>query len=184
MVSLSRGDGEGERRRHGKQTKKEKIAEAAGYSLTQNICSRARLGPRPDLRSLRRRVLSRRLHRGLGSDSGRCWECPHRWTALRQAHHGEDVALVVSRWTEPACTSCQLVSHRDHYFLSSPLVYVGVFAATLSSALASIVGAPRILQSVAADEVFPWPILTFFGEGEGPENEPRRAYILTYVIAQ
>jgi solute carrier family 12 sodium/potassium/chloride transporter 2 len=33
--------------------------------------------------------------------------------------------------------------------LWAPLVYVGVFAATLSSALASIVGAPRILQSLA-----------------------------------
>ena len=55
-----------------------------------------------------------------------------------------------------------------------PLVYAGVFAATLSSALASIVGAPRILQSVASDKIFPWPLLNFFAKGSGPGNEPLR----------
>mmetsp|Transcript_7710 Transcript_7710/g.15299 ORF Transcript_7710/g.15299 Transcript_7710/m.15299 type:complete len:1094 (+) Transcript_7710:590-3871(+) len=64
----------------------------------------------------------------------------------------------------------------------SPLLYVGVFAATLSSALASLVGAPRILQSVAADELFPWPWLNYFGKGRGVANEPVRAYLLTFAI--
>ena len=59
----------------------------------------------------------------------------------------------------------------------------GVFAATLSSALASMVGAPRILQSVAADNIFPWRALAFFGEGRGVQNEPVRAYFLTFVLA-
>merc|ERR1711871_1556023 len=68
--------------------------------------------------------------------------------------------------------------------LWSPMVYIGIFVATLSSALASIVGAPRILQSVAADNIFPWPALNFFGEGRGIENEPVRAYFLTFAIAQ
>ncbi len=63
-----------------------------------------------------------------------------------------------------------------------PLVYAGVFAATLSSALASIVGAPRILQSVAADEIFPWPVLTYFAKGSGPGNEPLRGYVLSFVV--
>ena len=66
--------------------------------------------------------------------------------------------------------------------LWAPLVYVGVFAATLSSALASIVGAPRILQSLAGDKIFPWPVLEFFSKGEGPGNEPLRGYILTYFL--
>lgn len=63
-----------------------------------------------------------------------------------------------------------------------PLLYVGVFAATLSSALASLVGAPRILQSVANDRLFPWPWFNYFAAGRGADNEPVRAYVLTFVI--
>lgn len=66
--------------------------------------------------------------------------------------------------------------------LWSPLVYVGVVAATLSSALASLVGAPRILQSVARDELFPLQAVTYFGKGHGPGDEPVRAYFLTFFI--
>ena len=36
-----------------------------------------------------------------------------------------------------------------------PLIDAGVIAATLSSAMASFLGAPRILQSLAVDQVFP-----------------------------
>ena len=38
---------------------------------------------------------------------------------------------------------------------SGPLIYVGCFAATLSSAIASLVGAPRVFQAVAKDKLFP-----------------------------
>ncbi len=62
-----------------------------------------------------------------------------------------------------------------------PLVDAGVFAATLSSALASFMGAPRILQSLAADGVF--PLLRRFGAGSGRDNNPRRAVLLTAVVA-
>jgi len=64
----------------------------------------------------------------------------------------------------------------------SPIFYVGVFAATLSSALASLVGAPRILQSVASDKVFPCAWFNYFGAGRGTNNEPVRAYVLTFLI--
>ena len=67
--------------------------------------------------------------------------------------------------------------------LWEPLVYIGVFAATLSSALASIVGAPRILQAVAKDEIFDFQAINFFAQGVGKEGEPRRGYFLTWVIA-
>ncbi|MEM1071030.1 MAG: amino acid permease [Planctomycetota bacterium] len=62
------------------------------------------------------------------------------------------------------------------------LITAGVFAATLSSALGSMMGAPRILQAFARDEVF--KSLRFFSVGSGLSNEPRRACVLTFGIAQ
>jgi amino acid transporter len=61
------------------------------------------------------------------------------------------------------------------------LVTAGVIAATLSSALASFLGAPRILQSLASDRVF--PILDVFAKGHGPTNNPRRGILLSLGIA-
>jgi len=36
-----------------------------------------------------------------------------------------------------------------------PLIYAGCFAATLSSAIASLVGAPRVFQAVCKDKIYP-----------------------------
>ncbi|WP_436715177.1 amino acid permease [Roseiconus lacunae] len=60
------------------------------------------------------------------------------------------------------------------------LITLGVFAATLSSALGSMMGAPRILQSLAKDRVF--HSLTPFGESR--DGEPRKAILATALIAQ
>ena len=65
---------------------------------------------------------------------------------------------------------------------SPALVYAGVICATLSSALGSMMGAPRILQAFARDNVF--RRLRWFGQGSGPSGEPRRAVVLTFLIAQ
>lgn len=62
------------------------------------------------------------------------------------------------------------------------LITAGVFAATLSSALGSMMGAPRILQAFARDNVFRW--LLPFAAGSGRNQEPRRATVLAFVIAQ
>ena len=62
------------------------------------------------------------------------------------------------------------------------LIIAGVFAATLSSALGSMMGAPRILQAFARDDIFSF--LKFFGTGSGRASEPRRATVFTFVIAQ
>ena len=56
-----------------------------------------------------------------------------------------------------------------------------MLAATLSSALASFLGAPRILQALANDRLFGW--LTPLGAGSGPTGNPRRAVVLTGAIA-
>lgn len=61
------------------------------------------------------------------------------------------------------------------------LIIAGVFAATLSSAMASFLGAPRILQSLASDKIF--PLLTPFAKGVGTSNNPRRGILLTAAIA-
>jgi len=60
------------------------------------------------------------------------------------------------------------------------LVIAGIWGATLSSALGSILGAPRILQATAVDKITP----KFFGIGFGETNEPRNALLLTFIIAE
>ncbi|MFO8111361.1 MAG: amino acid permease [Desulfosalsimonadaceae bacterium] len=65
--------------------------------------------------------------------------------------------------------------------LVDSLVLAGVIAATLSSAMASFMGAPRILQSLSADRIFPF--LLPFAKGVGPTSNPRRGVFLSGVIA-
>ncbi|RJP92447.1 MAG: hypothetical protein C4518_07290 [Desulfobacteraceae bacterium] len=64
--------------------------------------------------------------------------------------------------------------------LYPPLVIAGIWAATISSAIGSILGAPRILQATAVDNITP----KFFAKGHGKENEPRNALLLTFLIAE
>ncbi len=70
---------------------------------------------------------------------------------------------------------------KDRAF-SGALIYAGVIAATLSSALGSMMGAPRILQAFARDNIF--RSLKGFGRGSGPSGDPRRAIALTFLISQ
>ncbi len=65
--------------------------------------------------------------------------------------------------------------------ITPAVIDVGVIAATLSSAIASILGAPRTLQRLAADRLV--PKLNFFAVGHGPSANPRRAATLSAVIA-
>ena len=62
-----------------------------------------------------------------------------------------------------------------------PLIYAGCFAATLSSAISSLEGAPRVLQALAKDDIFPY--LEPFGVGHGKNNDPFRAYIAVFGIS-
>lgn len=59
------------------------------------------------------------------------------------------------------------------------LILAGVFAATLSSALGSILAAPRTMQALAADRVLPG----WCGHQLGSPTEPRMAVLLTTAIA-
>ena len=62
-----------------------------------------------------------------------------------------------------------------------PVIYAGCFAATLSSALASIVSAPKVFQALCQDKLYPY--IDFFAKGYGQNNEPYRGYVLTFIIA-
>jgi amino acid transporter len=65
-----------------------------------------------------------------------------------------------------------------------PVIPIGLAAATLSSAIGSIVVAPRTLQALGSDEVVPAPAVNrFLAAGEGATNEPRNATIVTSVVA-
>lgn len=58
---------------------------------------------------------------------------------------------------------------------------VGVLAATISSALASTLGSPRVLQRLGEDRLLPG--LDRFAVGAGPSNNPRRALGISLLIA-
>lgn len=62
-----------------------------------------------------------------------------------------------------------------------PIIYAGCFAATLSSALASLVSAPKVFQALCKDKLYPG--IQWFARGYGKNNEPIRGYVLTFVIA-
>lgn len=59
-------------------------------------------------------------------------------------------------------------------------VIAGVYAATLSSAIGSMMGAPRILQALARDRIF--PILSPFAQGTAQGDEPRNGLWLTFAL--
>uniref|UniRef100_A0A4W6CA70 Solute carrier family 12 member 1 n=1 Tax=Lates calcarifer TaxID=8187 RepID=A0A4W6CA70_LATCA len=62
-----------------------------------------------------------------------------------------------------------------------PLIIAGTFSATLSSALASLVSAPKVFQALCKDNIY--KALYFFAKGHGKNNEPIRGYILTFIIS-
>ncbi len=68
--------------------------------------------------------------------------------------------------------------------LWSPIIYIGLGAAALSSALGSIMVAPRTLQMLARDNVLPIPKLNnLMGKGVGETQEPIYATCVSGIIA-
>jgi len=62
-----------------------------------------------------------------------------------------------------------------------PIIYAGCFAATLSSALACLVSAPKIFQALCVDKLYPG--IAIFGKGFRKNNDPFFAYIVAFLIA-
>ncbi|KAM9227898.1 solute carrier family 12 member 3 [Leptosomus discolor] len=92
-------------------------------------------------------------------------------------------------WNFTACAqqqSCQYGLSNYYQSMSmvsgfGPLITAGIFGATLSSALACLVSAPKVFQCLCRDQLY--PLIGFFGKGYGKNSEPIRGYMLTYVIA-
>ncbi|MFT5886538.1 MAG: solute carrier family 12 sodium/potassium/chloride transporter 2 [Arcticibacterium sp.] len=68
--------------------------------------------------------------------------------------------------------------------LWGPIIPIGLAAATISSALGSFMVAPRTLQAIGLDNVFPNKFINkWVSQGTPEKNEPRNATILTSGIA-
>lgn len=59
------------------------------------------------------------------------------------------------------------------------LIFIGVCAATLSSAMGALLGAPRTLQALARDRVLP----KWIGRGFGKTNDPHPATAMSFLVA-
>lgn len=67
------------------------------------------------------------------------------------------------------------VASATHY-----LILAGIFSATLSSALASMVSAPKVFQAVCKDKIYPG--LEYFAKEVGPNKDPRRAIMIAFLL--
>ncbi len=64
------------------------------------------------------------------------------------------------------------------------LIPVGLAAATISSALGSLMVAPRTLQAIARDSIFPnTKVNTWLAKGRGKNDEPFNSSVITIAIA-
>lgn len=92
------------------------------------------------------------------------------------------IYLIATFWFATQATPAELIS--DNMIMQQIarwpfLIPMGVWAATLSSALGSILAAPRTLQALSFDRVVP----RFFGSQLGSPTEPRVAVLITTAIA-
>ncbi|MEM9328738.1 MAG: amino acid permease, partial [Bacteroidota bacterium] len=65
-----------------------------------------------------------------------------------------------------------------------PIIPIGLACATISSAMGSILVAPRTLQALAGDRIFPSKYLNhMLARGTKGKNEPRLATVVTVILA-
>jgi amino acid transporter len=68
--------------------------------------------------------------------------------------------------------------------LWGPIIPIGLACATASSALGSALVAPRTLQALSADGIFPSQVLnSWLGSGRGKLREPVNASIVVFILA-
>ncbi len=86
-------------------------------------------------------------------------------------------------WLSYNATSEQLIENKRivwHIARFEPLIYAGVWGATLSSAVGSLLTAPRTAQALAMDGLAP----RLLARGSGPHSEPRYAMAATFLLAE
>ena len=88
--------------------------------------------------------------------------------------------LLVARADAATLVSDDLVMRRIAVW--GDAILLGVWGATLSSAVGSILGAPRVLQALARDGILP-PGMRWLGRGSGADDAPRLGTAFTLVIA-
>ncbi len=88
--------------------------------------------------------------------------------------------VLASRATPEQLIQDPLIMRRIAFW--GDAILLGVWGATLSSALGSMLGAPRVLQALAKDGVLPHAF-RILGQGNGPDDEPRIGTAVTFVIA-
>ena len=86
-------------------------------------------------------------------------------------------------WSAPLEALATDELYMENIALWGPIIPVGLAAAAMSSALGSIMVAPRTLQAIAADGIFPEGMSAWLKKGRGAEQEPVRASLATCVIA-
>lgn len=107
------------------------------------------------------------------------------WVVVRDAT-GNIAELVDNEFLDCKGRFCPYGLHNGFQIMElvslfGPLIYAGCFAATLSSALASLVSAPKVFQALCNDKLYPY--IEYFGKGYGKNNEPVRGYVLTFFIS-
>ncbi len=88
--------------------------------------------------------------------------------------------LLVNRATPEELIADPMIMRRISFW--GDAVIMGVWGATLSSAVGSILGAPRVPQALARDGVLP-PMMRFLGQGSGADDEPRIGTAFTFALA-
>lgn len=93
------------------------------------------------------------------------------------------IAIAIFLWSvvpNPGALKSSLIMQKVASF--EPFIIVGVLGATISSALGSMLGAPRTLQALARDGILS-KHLRFLANESGKSDEPRNATYFTGVIA-
>ncbi|WP_346290394.1 amino acid permease [Sphaerothrix gracilis] len=91
------------------------------------------------------------------------------------------IPFLLNWWADPATLIAEPLVMRRMAFWGDAIL-LGVWGATLSSAIGSILGAPRVLQALARDGILPKK-LRWLGNGSGPSDEPRLGTLFTLGIA-
>lgn len=85
-------------------------------------------------------------------------------------------------WSAPLENLAMDELYMERISVWPPMIAIGLAAAAISSALGSVMIAPRTLQALAVDGVFPENISSWLSKGKGVTNEPVRASFITCLI--